>query len=49
MEVNQDTEEPQASVADEGKHQRINLSNFLKLCNFLFMFVHLRSGVEMRP
>jgi hypothetical protein len=28
VEVNQDTKEPQASIADEGKHQSINLSIF---------------------
>jgi hypothetical protein len=28
VEVNQDTEEPYANVADEGKHQSINLSIF---------------------
>jgi hypothetical protein len=47
MGVNQDTEEPQASVADEGKHRSINLSIFLEIMQLLmnvcaFMF-------EMKP
>jgi hypothetical protein len=45
VEVNEDTEEPQANFADEGKPQCINLSVFGNLCNYLWMFVHLRSGV----
>jgi hypothetical protein len=49
VEVIQDTEEPHANFADEGKPQCINLSVFENLCNYLWMFVHLRSGVEMRP
>jgi hypothetical protein len=40
--VNQDTEEPQASIADKGKHQSINLSIFeimqlsMYVCAFTF-------------
>jgi hypothetical protein len=33
VEVNEDTEEPQASIADEGKPRCINLSVFGNLCN----------------
>jgi hypothetical protein len=42
VEVNQYIEEPQASVADEGKHQSINLSVFeimqlsMYVCAFTF-------------
>ena len=49
MEVIDDTEDPQANPADEGKPQCINLSVFEILCNYLWMIVHLRSGVEMKP
>jgi hypothetical protein len=48
MEVIQDTEEPHANIADEGKPRFINLSVFGNLCNYLWMFVHLCSGVEMK-
>jgi hypothetical protein len=42
VEVNQDIEEPKASVADEGKHRSINLSVFgimqlsMYVCAFTF-------------
>jgi hypothetical protein len=49
VEVNEDTEEPQANFVDEGKPPCINLSVFGYLCNYIWMFVHLRSGVEMKP
>jgi hypothetical protein len=49
MEVIEDTEDPQANPADEGKPRCINLSVFEILCNYIWMIVHLRSGVEMRP
>ena len=46
VEVIEDTEGTQANPADEGKPRCINLSVFEILCNYLWMFVHLRSGVE---
>jgi hypothetical protein len=49
VEVSEDTEDPQANFADEGKPRCINLSIFGNLCNYLWMFVHLHSGVEMKP
>jgi hypothetical protein len=49
VEVIEDTEDPQANLADEGKPLCINLSMFGNLCNYLWMFVHLRSGVKMKP
>jgi hypothetical protein len=49
MEVIEDTEDPQANPADEGKPRCINLSVFEILCNYIWMIVHLRSGVEMKP
>jgi hypothetical protein len=49
VEVIEDTEDPQANCADEGKTRCINLSVFELLCNYLWMFVHLRSGDEMKP
>jgi hypothetical protein len=49
VEVIEDTEDLQANPADEGKPRCINLSVFEILCNYLWMFVHLRSGVEMKP
>jgi hypothetical protein len=49
VEVIEDTEDPQANCADEGKPRCINLSVFELLCNYLWMFVHLRSGDEMKP
>jgi hypothetical protein len=49
VEVSEDTEDPQANCADEGKPLCINLSVFGNLYNYLWMFVHLRSGVEMKP
>jgi hypothetical protein len=49
VEVNEDTEDPQANCVDEGKPRCINLSVFEILCNYLWMIVHLRSGVEMKP
>jgi hypothetical protein len=49
LEVIEDTEGTQANPADEGKPRCINLSVFEILCNYLWMIVHLRSGVEMKP
>jgi hypothetical protein len=49
VEVIEDTKDPQANPADEGKPRCINLSVFESLCNYLWMIVHLRSGVEMKP
>jgi hypothetical protein len=49
MEVIEDTEDPQANPANEGKPRCINLSVFEILCNYIWMIVHLRSGVEMKP
>jgi hypothetical protein len=49
MEVSEDTEDPQANCADEGKPRCINLSVFEILCNHLWMIAHLRSGVELKP
>jgi hypothetical protein len=49
MEVSEDTEDPQANCANEGKPRCINLSIFEILYNYLWMIVHLRSGVEMKP
>jgi hypothetical protein len=42
VEVNQDPEEPQANVADEGKHQSINLSifgNYATIFECLYIYV----------
>jgi hypothetical protein len=47
VEVSEDTEDPQANCANEGKPRCINLCVFENLHNYLWMFVHLRSGVEM--
>jgi hypothetical protein len=49
VEVIEDTEDHHANAADEGKPRCIKLSVFEILCNYLWMFVHLRSGVEMKP
>jgi hypothetical protein len=49
VEVSEVTEDPQAICADEGKPQCINLSVFEILCNYIWMLVHLHSGVEMKP
>jgi hypothetical protein len=49
VEVSEETEDPQANCADEGKPRCIELYVFEKLHNYLWMFVHLRSGVEMKP
>jgi hypothetical protein len=49
LEVIEDTEGTQANPAHEGKPRCINLSVFEILCNYLWMIVHLRSGVEMKP
>jgi hypothetical protein len=49
VEVIDETEDPQANPINEGKPRCINLSVFEILCNYLWMFVHLRSGVEMKP
>jgi hypothetical protein len=49
VEVIEDTEDPQANYAYEGKPRCINPSVFELLGNYLSMFVHLRSGVEMKP
>jgi hypothetical protein len=48
MEVSEDTEDRQTNRADEGKPRCINPSVFKLLCNYLWMIVHLRSGVEMK-
>jgi hypothetical protein len=45
----QSPEGSKANLADEGKSRCINLSVFENLCNYLWMFVHLSSGVEMKP
>jgi hypothetical protein len=49
VEVSEDTEDLQASYADEGKPWCINLYVLEKLHKYLWMFVHLRLGVEMKP
>jgi hypothetical protein len=49
VEVIEDTDDTQANPADEGKPQCINLSVFEILCNYLWIIVHLRSGVELKP
>jgi hypothetical protein len=49
VEVIEDTEDTQANPADEGKPRCINLRVFDNFCNCLWMIVHLRSGVEMKP
>jgi hypothetical protein len=49
VEVREDTEDPQANYADEGKPRCINPSVFKLLSNYLWMIVHLHSGVEMKP
>jgi hypothetical protein len=49
VEVSEDTEDAQANCADKGKPRCINPSVFEILCNYLWMLVHLRSGVEMKP
>jgi hypothetical protein len=46
VEVSEDTEDPQTNYADEGKPQCIHLIVFGNISNYLWMFVHLRSGVE---
>jgi hypothetical protein len=49
VELIEDIEGTQANPADEGKPRCINLSVFEILCNYLWMIVHLRSRVEMKP
>jgi hypothetical protein len=49
VEVIEDIEDPQANCANEGKPRCINPSVFELLCNYLWMLVHLHSGVEMKP
>jgi hypothetical protein len=49
VEVSEDTEDLQANYADEGKPRCINLYVFEKLHTYLWMFVHLHLGVEMKP
>jgi hypothetical protein len=49
VEVSEDTEDPHANYANEGKPWCINPSVFELLCNYLWMIVHLHSGVEMKP
>jgi hypothetical protein len=49
MEMSEDTEDPQANCADEGRPRCINLIVFGNLCNYLWMFVHLCSRVEWNP
>jgi hypothetical protein len=49
VEVIKDTEGTQANPADEGK-PRCNKPSISKLlCIYLWMIVHLRSGVDMKP
>jgi hypothetical protein len=49
VEVIKDTEGTQANPADEGK-PRCNKPNISKfLFNYLWMIVHLSSGVDMEP
>jgi hypothetical protein len=48
VKVNEDTEEPKANFADEGKPRYINLVDFGNSSNYL-MIVHLCLGVEMKP
>jgi hypothetical protein len=49
VEVLEDTEGGQANTADEGK-PRCNSPSISKLlCNYLWMIVHLRSGIDMKP
>jgi hypothetical protein len=49
VEVIADTKGTQANPADEGKPRCINLSVCENSCDYLWMIVHLRSGVEMKP
>jgi hypothetical protein len=49
VEVSEDTEDPQANYANEGKPRCINPSVFELLCNYLWILVHLCAGVEMKP
>jgi hypothetical protein len=49
VEVIEDIEDPQANCANEGKPRCINPSVFELLCNYLWMLVHLCSGIEMKP
>jgi hypothetical protein len=49
MEVSDDIGDSQANYADEGKPRCINVSVFEILCNYIWMIVHFRSGVEMKP
>ena len=49
VEVIEDTESTQANPADEGKPRCINQVFLETLCNYLWMIVHLRSGIDMKP
>jgi hypothetical protein len=49
VEVLEDTEGAQANTADEGKPRCIEPSISKLLCNYLWMIVQLRSGVNMEP
>jgi hypothetical protein len=49
VEVIEDTKDPQANPADEGKPDAFNPVFSKLLCNYLWMIVHLRSGVDMKP
>jgi hypothetical protein len=49
VEVREDTEDPPANCADEGKPRCINPSVLKLLCNYLWMIVYLHSGVELKP
>jgi hypothetical protein len=49
VEVSEDTEDPRLTVLTKAKPWCINLIVFGNLCNYLWMFVHLRSRVEMKP
>jgi hypothetical protein len=49
VEAHEDTEGSQANTADEGKPRCIQPSFSKFYCNYLWMIVHLRSGVDMEP
>jgi hypothetical protein len=49
VEVIDNTEGAQANTADEGKARCIQPSISKFYCNYLWMIVHLRSGVDMEP
>jgi hypothetical protein len=49
VEVIEDTEGTEPNPADEGNTWCINLSDFEILCTYLWLIVHLHSGVDMKP